>query len=254
MLIWVGLFIIIVLVSLILAIRSMRDYSEVPVHSSTPYSVYLVRNEQGLNDEILTQIDQIINQKRLIISFERLYKGTKRALVVYGPVIILKQFVDALDLMELEDYSLKLDKPLPPGILSWEISSYDFRKIIKPVASQGINEPVVNLSDIPLEDEEELWWQLVMQPKCERNGLQPLFKVLIRIVIIANNDNRAQDIKAAIDSLIKTTNLVSIPQTFSSAQIINFYQKRSLPQKLLDKEGGHFIVVVEDIKDLLGQF
>lgn len=251
MIIWVAVFVVIILVSLLLAIRSMRDYAAMPVHSDIQYSLYLIKNESGLTEEILTEIDHIINQKRLIISFERLYKGPKRALVVYGPVIILKQFVDTLDLMELEDYSLKYNPPLPSGILSWEISSHNFRKIIKPITSQEINKPDIDLSDIPLDDCEEIWWQLIIQPKCEKNGLQPLFKALIRVTVIASNDNRATDIKSKIDFLVKNTNLVTIPQIFSTAQTLDLYQKRSLPQRLLDKEGGHFIVVLEDIKDLL---
>lgn len=252
MIIWVGLFAIIILVSLILAFRSMRDYAEMPVHSDTHYSLYLIKNEAGLNEETLTSIDQVINQKRLIVSFERLYKGSKQALVVYGPVVILKQFATTLDLMELEDYSLKYNDPLPSGILSWEISSHNFRGIDKPIVSQETNKPIIDLANIPLSDYEELWWQLVMQPKCEKNGLQPLFKALIRVTVIANDDNKAQEIKSKLDLQVKTTNLVTIPQSYSTAQMIKLYQKRSLPQKPLDKDGGNFILVLEDVKDLLG--
>lgn len=242
--IWVALFIIIISVSLILAVRSMRDYAETPVHSDTHYSLYLIKNEAGLDEDVLESIDQIINQKRLIVSFERLYKGSKQALVVYGPVVILKQFADTLNLMELEDYSLKYSDPIPSGILSWEISSHDFHKT---------DRPILDLTKMPvtLNDTEELWWQLVLQPKCEKNGLQPLFKALIRVTVIVQDDNRASEIKSKLDDWVRTTNLVTIPQVFSTVQMIEFYQKRSLPQTTLDKESGHFVISVEDVNSLI---
>lgn len=221
----------------------MRDYVQIPIHSDTLYSLYLIKNEAGLNEIILESIDQIINQKRLIVSFERLYKGSKQALVVYGPVVVLKEFADTLNLMELEDYSLKYKDKLPSRILSWEISS---KKIDN---NEKISLDLNKIID--LHDNEEIWWQLVIQPKCEKNGLQPLFKVLIRVTVIADNDNRARDIKSKIDELIKKVNLLPIPQQYSTAQVIKFYQKRSLPQKSLSKEGGHFIAAIDNVKDLL---
>lgn len=244
MIIWAVLFIIIVLISLVLAIRSMHDYAEMPVHSEMPYSLYLIKNRAGLDEKILESIDQIINQKRLIVSFERLYKGSKQATVVYGPVVILKQFTEVLDLMELEDYSLKYNNPLPAGILAWEISSKNYQKTEKPILDL-IKSPIV------LKESEELWWQLVLQPKCEKNGLQPLFKSLFRVVVIADNDNRAGEIKLELDSKVKNTNLSVVPQSYSTAQIIKFYQKRSLPQRVLDKEGGHFVMGLDDVQALL---
>lgn len=246
MLIGVGLFVLVILISLILAFRSMRDYADMPVYSSTPYSLYLVKNEAGINTDFLESIDQIINQKRLIISFERLYKGTKKALVVYGPVVILKQFADSLGLMELEDYSLKYNKDsIHPGILAWEISSRDYHKADK---------QILNLAKIPvtLNEWEEIWVQFVVQPKCEKNGLQPLSKALIRITVITQDANRATEIKSEIDNLVKTTNLVTVPQVYSTISMIKFYQSRSLSQKLLGKEGGHFIASLDDVQSLLG--
>ncbi|MDD2823340.1 MAG: hypothetical protein PHQ59_04660 [Candidatus Daviesbacteria bacterium] len=253
MIIWVLLFFIVIFISLFLAFRSMRDYTEAPVHTDTHYSLYLIKNEAGLTDELLMKIDHIIDQKRLIVSLERLYRGSKQALVIYGPVIILKQFADILNLVELEDYSLKYSNHLQAGILAWEVSSKDFHKSDKPIAYQKSDAPIIDLANIPLalSDQEELWWQLVIQPKCEKNGLQPIFKALIRVVVIAGDNNKAQEIKSKIDNQVKQTNLLAIPQSYSSEQIIKNYQKRSLPQHLLDKEGGHFIVGVDDIKDLL---
>ncbi|MFA5933367.1 MAG: hypothetical protein WCV81_03855 [Microgenomates group bacterium] len=253
MIIWVILFGFIIVASLILALRSMRDYASMPIHSDTVYSLYLVKNEAGLNKEILEKIDKIINQKRLIVSFERLYKGSKKALVVYGPTVILKQFITQLDLVELEDYSVKYGDTIPKGVLAWEISSKDFRKEDKPLEYEGKDDPILGLKEVSadLSDSEELWWQVVTQPKCERDGLQILFKTLIRVVVITGDDGKARMIKSEIDEKVKNTNLVTVPQAFSTIQILKHYQKRALPQNTLNKEGGHFVVTIEDIKDLL---
>lgn len=230
----------------------MRDYAEMPSASSTVYSLYLIKNEAGLNDEILKKINEIINQKRLIVSFERLFKGSKKALVVYGPAVILKQFTTVLDLVELEDYSLKFDH-ITEGILAWEISSKNFRKVDKPLIYQATGNPIVDLNKISvnLSENEELWWQVVTQPKCEKDRLQVFFKVLIRAVVVTGDYDRAEKIKSKIDEAVKQTNLVTVPQIYSTAQEMKFYQKRSLPQNILGKEGGHFVASLEDIKDLL---
>lgn len=241
MIIWVILFAVIILTSFVLAFRSMQGYREMPVHSQTLYSLYLIKNEANLTEDLLTRINLIIDQKRLVVSFERLCKGSKKALVVYGPVAILKTFSEELNLMELEDYTLGNIKDQPK--LSWEISSKNFQDHRK--ENIGFYEISKDLLD-----GEQFWWQLVLQPQCEKRGLQPMFKALIRIVVIAANEKN-QEIKKILDKIIKDSELLALPQAYSSEQIFRFYQQRSLPQTLLIKNEGHFLCSVEDIKYLL---
>lgn len=244
MIIWVILFLIIVIVSFILALRSMRDYHDIPVNQQTNYSLYLIKNEVGLTEDFLEQINKIIDKKRLIISLERLYKGTKKALVIYGPVTILKQFSKELDLMELEDYSLKNEQGDLSHNLCWEVSAKHFQKINASIL--GLREVSENLREM-----EEIWWQLVLQPQCERNGIQPIFKAFIRVVVICADEQKGKDIKLNLEKQIKESGLLSLPQAYSSSQILQFYQKRSLPQKFFTKEDGHFIITSDKVEYLL---
>lgn len=240
--IWIVLFSVIILISFILALRSMRDYHEIPVHSKTAYSLYLIKNEANLTKDLLTRINSIIDQKRLVISFERLCKGSKKALVVYGPISILKTFFEELNLMELENYTLNDNEG--QSKLCWEISSKNF---------QGRSEESVGfykaLED--LNDGEQFWWQLVLQPLCEKKGLSLMFKVMIRAVVITDSDEKNQKIKQSLDQVIKESELSVLPQVYSSKQIFEFYQQRSLSQTLLVKDEGHFVCSVEDVRQLL---
>lgn len=244
MIIWVALFLIVIIVSFILALRSMRDYHELPLHSQAVYSLFLVKNEAGLTEDLLKRISEIIGKKRLIISFERLFKGLKKALVVYGPVIILEQLNKELDLTELEDYSLKNKQLSKQNILSWEVSSKYFQKN---------NETSLRFTEVikDLSDNEELWWQLILQPRCDRNDLQPMFKAIIRVAVISADKQKSQNIKLNLEKHIKESGLLVLPQAYSSTQILQFYQQRSLPQKLFTKEDGHFMISSYEVKYLL---
>lgn len=242
--IWAILFGIIIIVSFFLALRSMHDYHEMPLHSQTVYSLFLIKNEIGLTDDVLKQISEAIGKKRLIISFERLFKGSKKALVIYGPQAILEPLGKELDLTELEDYSLKSKRVSEQNILSWEVSSKFFQKNNK--ASLSFTEVTKDLSD-----NEELWWQLILQPRCDRNELQPMFKAIIRVAIISENKQKSQSMKLNLDKIIKESGLVTLPQAYSSTQVLEFYQQRSLPQKLFTKDDGHFMISSYEVKYLL---
>ncbi len=88
----------------------MQDYQERP--SNKVYQgVFLIRDERQLTPEILRKIRDVGNSglvqeglDPLIISFERLIKGTQSVLVLFGPKQILNQFSE-LSLLELEDFS-----------------------------------------------------------------------------------------------------------------------------------------------------
>lgn len=244
MIIWIAIFLITIVVSVILALRSMRDYHEVPLHPQIPYSLFLIKNEAGLTEDLLKQISEMIGKKRLIISFEKLFRGSKKALVVYGPVTVIEQLGKELDLTELEDYSLKSKQVSEHDILSWEVSSKYFQK--NDETPFHFTEVVKDLSD-----NEELWWQLILQPRCDRDELQPMFKALIRVAVISADKQKSQDIKLNLDKHIRESGLLALPQAYSSTQIFEFYQHRSLPQKLFTKEGGHFMISSFEVKYLL---
>lgn len=240
--VWIILFLIIIIISFILALRSMRDYHEIPVHSKTAYSLYLIKNETNVTKDLLTRMNSIIDQKRLVISFEKLYKGSKKALVVYGPISILKTFFEELNLMELEDYTFNDNEG--QSKLCWEISSKNFQG--RPEKSVGFYKALEGL-----DDGDQFWWQLVLQPLCEKKGLSSMFKVMIRVVVITDSDEKNQKIKQALDKIIKESELLILPQVYSSKQVFEFYQQRSLSQTLLVSGEGHFVCSVEDVRQLL---
>lgn len=78
----------------------MKDFYELPERSS--YGVFLIRDPKSLNLQSLIKL-QTENQ-RLILSFERLFKGSKSALVLYAPRDIITKFSNFKPL-ELLDYS-----------------------------------------------------------------------------------------------------------------------------------------------------
>src|SRR5437870_4004856 len=118
MILWLLLFFLTVAISFVLAYQSMRDYQENPGHFKIEYSLFLIRSPEALNINVLKAIEVELSKENLIISLERLFKGTKTALVIFGPKIILQKFSTTLNLLELEEYT----KQAKDGQISvWEM-------------------------------------------------------------------------------------------------------------------------------------
>lgn len=216
MLLWILLFLIIVGVSFFLALRSMKDYQEFPASTDISYGLFLIRNPNALNEDVLESIRKLIFEQKLIISLEKLSKGNLQALIIYGPTRVLSSFKETLNLLELEEYSgkIKIEKSL-----AWEIGIKD-----------GINDLTQQKLILPqLHSDEELWWQIVLQ------GAEGNFQTTLRAVLIGVNMDRTKDLKEQITKLLENFNLIMLPQAYSTTQIINFYQKRTLSKPQLPK-------------------
>src|SRR3989338_11196841 len=100
MILWVVLFVLVVTISFVLAAKSMRDFTEV-AHKGEEYSLFLIRQNTGLNVQLLNSIHDNLLSSGSIISFERLVKGQKSALAVFGPKKLLMSYKDFLNLLEL---------------------------------------------------------------------------------------------------------------------------------------------------------
>ena len=138
MILWIILFILVLIISYVLAAKSMKDFTQTP--ASYEYGLFLIRQTRSLNEPLLNLIRQDLQQTDLAVSFERLFKGRQKALAVFGPRIILSKFSERLNLLELEDYT-NVDKSLVTG---WEVE-------------------VKNSQQIPLlEQQEHLWRQLIV--------------------------------------------------------------------------------------------
>lgn len=205
MILWLAIFFLIIAISFVLALLSMRDFQEVP-NSGVEYGLFLIRNPARFSADILDLIHSQITKEGLIVSIERLFRGNKSTLVIFGPKKVLKS-LPQLNLLELEDYT-----DVNRGDLNvWEVgvrSSKDAHSNVKSF-----------FKDLPqLDMEEEFWWQIVLGPS---------FKSQIRAVIASANSQRRQDLSQKIQRL-DLGRLTKIPKPFTQDQILDFYKQRSL--------------------------
>lgn len=201
------LFFLVVVVSFFLAYRSMRDYKEEVGESDKEYSLFLIRNTQNLTQSFLQSIKDLLKSGK-IISFERLFKGTNSALVVFGPKKILLTHASNLGLVELEDYTKDKD---PIGV--FEMGSKDLSRLSESV-----------FTNFPkLSEDEQIFWQVSLKPE-EVN-----FMGQIRVVILSSEIRRKQ-ITNALQNLRPDT-LIKVPRPYSKQNLFQFYKSRSVDSK-----------------------
>ncbi len=220
MILWVALFFIVIAISFVLALQSMRDYQEIPLHSKEEYALFLIRNTENLNAQVLSSIREHIVKDGLIISLERLFKGQRAALTIFGPKRVLEKFSDSLALLELEDYSLSLNAS---DVYIWEMGSKT-----KDSKEQISTEIFKNLPS--LGEEEQFLWQVVLGAKGNK---APVFQSQIRAAVYSKDPLRRRDLAPAFQN-ISAGDLVKVPKPFSNEQMMSFYRLRSLGK---DSEG-----------------
>lgn len=212
MILWLALFFLVIAISFVLAVLSMRDFQELP-RSYKEYGLFLIRQPAQFSADILNLIHTQIAQEGLIISLERLFKGKKSTLVIFGPKKVLENFPQ-LDLLELEDYVGANQQ----DVSAWEVGVRS-NKDIQPVKGFFTNLPQLDV-------EEEFWWQITLQAKRDDQDKR-FFQSQIRAVIISSNLQRRQDISQNIQRL-PLGRLIKIPKPFTKNQFLDFYQRRSL--------------------------
>lgn len=204
MILWLALFVLVIVISFVLAYQSMSDFQEIPSgQRNEEYGLFLIRLHAGLKLSVLSSIHQDIVREGLIISLERLFKGRKSALVIFGPRQILLKYAHLLSLLELEDYT-NVERDL---VQAWEV---DVKK------ADG---PKFNFY---LAEDEQVWWQMTL--KAEKME----FISQIRAVIFAKDPGRRKDLS---ESLKEALGFAKIPKPFSSSQIFDFYHQRSISLK-----------------------
>lgn len=230
MILWLMLFLIIVILSFILAYLSMKDYVEVPKEKD--FGIFLTRSPQNLNQALLQSLYSRLGGK--IISLERLFKGQQKALVIGGPRNILEK-LHQLDLLELEDYTLVDSK----NISAWQMTVPTFEQL---------KQPLVNLS--LLQKDEQFWWQLVLQP-FPQNFLgrilapKKLWMAEIKGVALSSYEGRRKELTNLLQSL--NQGVVKLPQPQTASQIFERYSQRSL------HTGGKLLLKDDEILKLLGK-
>lgn len=220
MILWVILFALVVAISFVLALKSMADFQEIPEHAGADYGLFLIRRPQSFNSQMLSYIHQNLLKEGLIISFERLIKGSQAALVVYGPKNILINIKDALDLLELEDYTnINQD-----NFLAWEV---------------GVKHP-----DVPtfpaLAVSDQLWWQLILSAKKDQH-----FHPHIRMVVVSDDSIKRESLKMAFSEM-SPDKFVRLPKDFSDIQLLEFYKKRGFR-----KDSKNRNLRIEEVLNLL---
>lgn len=230
MILWLALFFLVIAISFILALQSMREYQEIPLKSKEEYGLYLIRNVINLDAKLLKSLREHIAADGLLISIERLFKGQKAALTIFGPKRVLGNFRADLSLLELEDYSLNLNNT---DIYIWEMGTKN--KELKIENLQPI------FSNLPaLSEEEQFFWQVVLGAK---EGRSEAFQSQIRAAVYSKDPARRRELALLFQNL-SNGGLIKVPRPYSPEQMTSFYRLRSLgkdsqgpilhPEKVVD--------------------
>ncbi len=177
----------------------MRDFQETPRRASRDYSLFLIRNLGALNSKLLEQLHSELLKKSAFISLERLTKGYRIALTIYGPKNLLQPLQRELNLLELEDYTKKYSLG---NLLVFEV----FKK----------NQPVEGevFTNLPkLEGDEQFWWQLILHPKTVQR--KKIFSGQIRVGLILNSNREMADQFESLNG----GNLLKVPRPYSQEQM-----------------------------------
>lgn len=239
MIIWLALFLIIIIISFVLAYNSMKDFEEIPHHATQ--SIFLIRNIAALNYGLFNNLHQELLKNQSVISVERIFKGSKAAYILVGPKN-LETLLPELNLLELEDYAEE-----SAGMIVWDLIGKDKIKF-----HLNTEEQLANFSEsLPtLTDAEQLWLQLIIKPEkgniwqklgdkkllkdqtadpaIKEYALEKEDKVLftadIRLALKAEEPR----LKELVDSLTNLSggNLVKLPRPLSTTEMFNLYKKR----------------------------
>lgn len=192
--------------------QSMRNFREVPQAQEKDYGLFLIRKTINITADFLDQLHTQILKEGLIVSFERLFKGSESTLVLFAPRKITQNYLTSLDLIEIEDYT---DVP-KEDILGFEMGtkSSDYKN------NRNLQNFFGNFPKLAVD--ETVWWQLIIMAKKER-----FFEVLPRMIVRGRDLIRAAEIEKKLHHLAGGF-LIKIPKPYSTGQILQFYKQRSL--------------------------
>lgn len=211
--------ILIIVIALFLAYRSMRDYRQLP-QAGVEHGLYLVQNPGAVNPSLFRKIGQLMTSPEVLMSLEVVVKGSDKALVIYGPKQLVAQLPEA-NLLEIEDYQAGL-APEKTEILELNV---------RQKAGDYIN--TANLfADLGLSEDERFGWQMVIQPT---DPPQPIWQATVRIFIWSATAQRQAEIRQQITArLTEQTKFEIQSSKLSLSQLLKVYAKRSLiPEELI---------------------
>jgi len=194
----------------------MKDYQEIPKASKVEYGLFLIRRTDSFDAGVLGSIGKFMLDNSLIISLERLFKGNKAALTIFGPKEILNRFSASLSLLELEDYILDCQTE---DLSIWEVG-------VKENTGPNLddqNNIFANLSQMG--DEDQFFWQVILGSRKEKDNIS--FQTQIRAVVYSKDPSRKKILTSLLQGL-KLGKLAKIPKPFSTEQMMDFFRSRSL--------------------------
>lgn len=220
-------FILVILASFILALLSMRNFQENPKLSKN-YTLYLIRKTANIEKNILDHLHSPMLNGGIIISFERLFKGSESTLVIFTPKELIQDYIPSLDLLELEDYAdleegsftgFEMGVKGDPTKTKWSLDKF-FTSFPK------------------LWPNETVWWQLVLKARKDST-----FETLPRMII--SSAQRREELEMNLKELAGGT-LAKVPKPYSSSQMLSFYKDRSL-----NKSARNPILTSKEVLDLI---
>lgn len=237
MLIWIILFFAVLIASFILALKSMGDYQEQPFGLGLKYSLFLIKNPTALTSSLLEEIYHELLKNNAIVTLEKLFNGEKSALVLFAPKKLSDKITTTLDLLELEDYSLK------------EIINFKALEIGSKNLSPKILDQDFFLKVPQLKEGEQLWWQIVLKPKAinrQCKDKEAYFQSIIRVILSTTDKAREQELDEIFFTEGKELGFIVLPQAYSSSKLLKFYQQRILPLDYIEELGDGALPFLTD--------
>ncbi len=263
---WIILFLLVVAISFFLAYQSMRDFQEGIQHTPVVYGIYLIKKPAGVTVSSLNLLHSAMFKKKALVAFETLFKGGKKAHVVFGPKEILEHALHEAQLVELEDYTSQVDIS---SLHAWEMEL------------RGSGDVFANMPD--LIPHEHFWWQVVLSAREYKSSGNILLDILEKITdpflvisaklfgfpikedaqrISSNKKTFAYQIRCifSTDDLVRRRVMgqileklnedvvIKTPKPLTSAQIFDSYLLRTVPS--VDQKSA--VISLENVTQITG--
>lgn len=244
--IWIILFFIIILVSAVLAFRSMRDYEEFP-DSIASNTLFYIANPQKFNEISLEKLHDFFLTRKQFFSLERLNKGQERALVIFGPGE-LPEILPELNLIEIEDYvsdagisAGRLDSDKTVSVddsLTWLLEPKSVSKKLLHVGNE--------IKEIQLAQNQKFFMQIVCLG--ENIGGKKDFQISLRVMVVDQDSIEKVLLAKKVSEVLETaTGLKKHEDNFPESKKFDSYKQRSL----IPKEVSAFPLNTQEIFALL---
>lgn len=243
--IWVIAFFIIILISSVLAYRSMRDYEEFP-DSLSLNALFYIGNPQALTTQTLKKLYDLNIAKKQFFSLEKLIKGKEKARVIFGSRDLVTDFPE-LNLVELEDYLDNESSLLSPDAdkkvnvnqaLSWLIEPKNNSKKAILVTDE--------LKNLSVEENQKVFIQAVLMPAQKPDG--EVFQATLRVMVVDQDPIKRVELAKSVDQILKaSTGLNKHQDAFPESRKFDSFKQRSL----IPKEVAEFNLSAGEVLSLL---